>query len=374
MWAHKNVIEDLEKVRLNPNLVSTKGIRNDLEFYIPQICTFLIFGDYEKCEELLAFLCKACYASFFFAHRILWFLRSMLKIKAFEIHYNKIYERIILVESIYKSEKDYNKLERLNIANSKKYVEFIKKRNLEFLYNISEKINWENVTKNTSNNLLYDQVTRVYLKNFEQTDNLKRDFILKHLEFLDDLREGGKKSNIKEFKYNNKISPEDTFVRIFKNNHENETDVEYRQTLALFQDSISSSLVENSSNSNNNENTSKDKDAVGSEGKGKNPEMYKYDLNLKAFLSTMNFIDSLCNICKDAVAIPTEEQIIFIKREISDLNKELPANVYIPFLNSNIRNHVVVHMPISELRIFRTKTRVLYMTTVEMVRIDEIIK
>ena len=68
MWAHKNVIKELESIRLNPVLlIDGKNIRNDLEFYIPQLCTFLIFGEYEAVEELLAFLCKACYASFFFA-------------------------------------------------------------------------------------------------------------------------------------------------------------------------------------------------------------------------------------------------------------------------------------------------------------------
>lgn len=300
----------------------------------------------------------------------------MLKIKAFEVHYNKIYERIILIESIYKSEKDINKLERLNVANSKKYLEFLKKRNLDFLYNITEKLNWADIVKNPSNSLLNDQITKMYLKNFEQTDNLKRDFILKHLEFLDDLGDSNKKSISKEFKYNHKINPEDVFISIFKNQRENDTDLEYKQTLALFQDSVSSSIVQNINSNNiiNVDGLSKDFEAVSKESKDKSSEIYKYDVNLKAFLSTINYIDSLCNICKDAVAIPIEEQIIFIKREISDLNKELPANVYIPFLNNAIRNHLVAHMPISELRIFRTKTRVLYMTTVEMVRIDEIIK
>lgn len=37
LWAHKNVIKDLELIRLNPNLVNKNKIRNDLEFYIPQI-------------------------------------------------------------------------------------------------------------------------------------------------------------------------------------------------------------------------------------------------------------------------------------------------------------------------------------------------
>ena len=69
-----------------------------------------------------------------------------------------------------------------------------------------------------------------------------------------------------------------------------------------------------------------------------------------------------------------EEQIIYLKRELSDLNKNLPSNVYVPFLNNSFRNYVIVHMPISELKIFRTKTRVLYMTTIELVRIEEIVK
>ena len=37
LWAHKNVIRDLEQIRLNPNLLNKKHIRNDLEFYIPQL-------------------------------------------------------------------------------------------------------------------------------------------------------------------------------------------------------------------------------------------------------------------------------------------------------------------------------------------------
>ena len=55
MWAHKLVIHELENVRINPNLIKKskkKGmndiiIRNDLEFYIPQICSFILFGDNE---------------------------------------------------------------------------------------------------------------------------------------------------------------------------------------------------------------------------------------------------------------------------------------------------------------------------------------
>lgn len=73
-------INDFYKVRINPNLL-LKGFRNDLEFYIPQLCTFLIFGRVDVVEEFLTFLSKACYASHFFAHRVIWFLKSLINIE-----------------------------------------------------------------------------------------------------------------------------------------------------------------------------------------------------------------------------------------------------------------------------------------------------
>ena len=74
-----NAIEALESIRLNPNLVSENKLRNDLEFYIPQLCTFLLFGEVKAIEEFFVFLCKVCNASFFFAHRVHWFLLAMIK-------------------------------------------------------------------------------------------------------------------------------------------------------------------------------------------------------------------------------------------------------------------------------------------------------
>ena len=71
-------ISALETIRLNPNLVSENKLRNDLEFYIPQLCTFLLFGEVKDIEEFFVFLCKVCNASFFFAHRVHWFLSAMI--------------------------------------------------------------------------------------------------------------------------------------------------------------------------------------------------------------------------------------------------------------------------------------------------------
>lgn len=75
------MINELGSIRLNPNFVSNTGLRNDLEFYIPQLCTFLLFGEMKAIEEFFVFLCKVCSASFFFAHRIHWFLSSLTNVE-----------------------------------------------------------------------------------------------------------------------------------------------------------------------------------------------------------------------------------------------------------------------------------------------------
>ena len=51
----EEAILGLESIRLNPNLVSENKLRNDLEFYIPQLCTFLLFGDMKDIEEFFVF-------------------------------------------------------------------------------------------------------------------------------------------------------------------------------------------------------------------------------------------------------------------------------------------------------------------------------
>ena len=86
LWLDNSVTKELENIRLNPNLIST--IRDDLEFYITQLCTYLIFGDSDSFDELVAFLCKASCACFYFAHRIIWFFMSLDE-KEIDQGYNK---------------------------------------------------------------------------------------------------------------------------------------------------------------------------------------------------------------------------------------------------------------------------------------------
>jgi hypothetical protein len=46
MYAHQpGAIKDLEKCRINPDFRSV--FRDDLEFYIPQLCSFYLKGNFE---------------------------------------------------------------------------------------------------------------------------------------------------------------------------------------------------------------------------------------------------------------------------------------------------------------------------------------
>ena len=71
--------------------------------------------------------------------------------------------------------------------------------------------------------------------------------------------------------------------------------------------------------------------------------------------------------------IPNEEQMAFLRKEIFEVNKLLPSNVYVPFLKDSVRNYIICHIPVTEMKIFRTKNRAPYMITVEVIRIDELI-
>ena len=129
-----NAIEALESIRLNPNLVSENKLRNDLEFYIPQLCTFLLFGELKAIEEFFVFLCKVCNASFFFAHRVHWFLSAM--INNAQEKKDEIINILKMVNTLFKSESKNkkNKLERFYIANSDPYIKYIKDNELYYLY------------------------------------------------------------------------------------------------------------------------------------------------------------------------------------------------------------------------------------------------
>ncbi|KAG9399110.1 Phosphatidylinositol 4-kinase beta [Aphanomyces cochlioides] len=68
LYAHKDVVDQLYSCfEENPD---------EVEFYIPQLCTFLLHGQYDKNPALEFFLLSQCRRSLHFAHRLHWFLQS----------------------------------------------------------------------------------------------------------------------------------------------------------------------------------------------------------------------------------------------------------------------------------------------------------
>ena len=135
LWAHKpNIIQELEQVRINPNLITNANhktfifIRNDLEFYLPQLLSFILFGQVELVEEAISFLCKASYSSVFFAHRVIWFLKSMLSPQHTNtVFNNKIKNILHIIQTIYKSDNESNKkaLQQYHICGNELYLNYL---------------------------------------------------------------------------------------------------------------------------------------------------------------------------------------------------------------------------------------------------------
>lgn len=69
-------VDKMRRCRVNPDY--TSKTRNDLEFFIPQMCSYVI--DESKPREirdcLIVILTEASNASFYFSHRLYFFLHA----------------------------------------------------------------------------------------------------------------------------------------------------------------------------------------------------------------------------------------------------------------------------------------------------------
>ena len=364
-----NAIESLESIRLNPNLVSENKLRNDLEFYIPQLCTFLLFGEVKAIEEFFVFLCKVCNASFFFAHRVHWFLSAM--INNAQEKKEDIINILKMINTLFKSESKIkkNKIEKFYLANSDPYINYIKNNELYYLYdnkyikdqdNIFDKIDFNSL------NMIQQQIYNKYKESREAIMAFSDDEYqtVKDKE-IKKLQEKGKKINTNENENiikrsnsnlkNKKFRPNDFFIDI-SNFPLNNADLTYDEDDLEIEEDDNNNLY-----NNNND------DFL-------NIEKSPLDINFVSYHSTLNFIDHLCDISNDLPKYPIEEQMLFLYEQLNKINKKLPCNVYLPFLKDSARNYLVCHIPLEGVKIFRTKTRCPIMLTFEIVRIDEINK
>ena len=379
----EEAILGLESIRLNPNLVSENKLRNDLEFYIPQLCTFLLFGEMKDIEEFFVFLCKACNLSFFFAHRVHWFLSAM--IEASQDKKENIIQILKMINTLFKSESEENKikLNKFYVSNSEDFMHYVKINNLYFLYNnkniqkervdLIEEINTENLrghqldiyTKYTkSKELIYKYSEKEYeyvifqdknISNISNNINNNSDKIINKIETKENLVNEEKEKDLINFK--KKLNANEFLISI-SNFKLNKIDYSYEDEDSDEENNINIIENENLDEGNNNK-------------KEKIPKPV-LDINFESYHSSLNFIDHLCDICSELTKYNIDFQKIFLYNKLLEINKKLPCNVYLPFLHESTRNYIICHIPLTGVKIFRTKTRCPIMLTFELIRIEEV--
>ena len=360
----EEAILGLESIRLNQNLVSENKLRNDLEFYIPQLCTFLLFGEMKDIEEFFVFLCKACNLSFFFAHRVHWFLSAM--IEASQEKKENIIQILKMINTLFKSENEANKnkLNKFYVSNSEPFIHYIKINNLYFLYNnkniqkdrvhLIEEINKENLRGHQLD--IYNKYSRskdIISKYSEQE--------YKYVIFQD--------KNINKNEINDNDENEKEFIKFKEKLNANE----FLISISNFKlNKIDYSYEEEDSDEENN--NIKNENGEENEKNGKDIKIRRplFDINFESYHSSLNFIDHLCDICSELSKYNIDFQKIFLFNKLLEMNKKLPCNVYLPFLHESTRNYIICHIPLSGVNIFRTKTRCPIMLTFELIRIDEV--
>ena len=384
---------DASDLPFNKLTNSENKLRNDLEFYIPQLCTFLLFGDIKAVEEFFVFLCKVCNASFFFAHRVHWFLSAM--INAAQDKKQDIVNILKMVNTVFKSpsKKMRNKIEKFYIANSDDFIKYIKHNNLYFLYennlndeknNIFNKIDLKSLTG------YQEEIFNKYKKSREIIiDYSNKEFEkIKEKEEEKIKRKGTKKeveNNEEKQNINNDINTSEKINSLEYKFKSNEFLIDLSNFKLMKEDLTYDEDEEDDLDFDKNTNENNDLE-INTNQNNKSPNLYDdkiasdfvninkkvQDINFVSYHSTINFIEHLCDISNELPNYPIDEQMIFLYKKIRDVNKKLPCNVYLPFLKDATRNYLICHIPLEGARIFRTKTRCPLMLTFEMIRIDEI--
>jgi len=116
-------------VRVNPDF--TSQFRSDLEFFIPQLCSFYVKGDHKYPEDIVNLIVMASSSSFFFSHRVWFFFQSL--IIGIDNDSKEVYKKSSLALRGIKDACLKSK-ERLYLANSNSIVKLIEQFGLIELY------------------------------------------------------------------------------------------------------------------------------------------------------------------------------------------------------------------------------------------------
>ena len=337
----EDAIDELKKVRLNPDLLNLDKNRNDLEFYIPQLCSFILFNELKYIEEFFAFLCKAAYINFFFAQRVHWFLSAM--IDNVEEKKDKIISILQMINTLFESEnnRDQNNLINFYISMSDSYLNYIQENDLTFLY--LKQIN--NPKKNVFDIIEKDILNSHQLKIFNKYKTSREKINYFSSRELENAINKYRNPKYKEEKFHpDKFEADDFFIDISIFELKNE-DLTYESSESFYGNNLEYEVIENKR---------------------------KSDLNFVSYHSSINFIEHLCDISNELANQPIDNQKIFLYKKLTEINKKLPFNVYLPFLHDSCRNYLICHIPLEAASIFKTKTRCPIMLTFELIRISDI--
>lgn len=290
----------------------------------------MLFGEYEIVEEFLSFICKSCYASFSFAHKIIWFLKSSIRDDpGFD---EKIKTVLHIIQTIFKSNNDKKSTECLFLSGSRDYLEYYNETALLKDY-FTEGESQRNEEKEYN----------ATLASFHHSKQKFRDSINAHIENeyamaleknVTNDNGGISKKNIVFFG-EEVINPNEIYLSLFTHYDYVTNDENNISTQSLKQIDLE-------------------------------------DINLSSFLSTINFIDQLCNISDRLMYVNPFEQRKVLLNELKQVNGNLPSNVYLPFMNQAMSNYVVCSIPLSEAKIYKTKQRAPYRITIESFKLDEL--
>ena len=379
----EDAISGLESIRLNPNLVSENKLRNDLEFYIPQLCTFLLFGEVRDIEEFFVFLCRVCNTSFFFAHRVHWFLSAM--INAAEEKKEDIIKILKMINTLFKSEniQKKSKIGKFYVSNAEKFIEYIKNNNLYCFYDVKKIQKRIDSFGDIDYNDLNGYQQEIYNKYKENRDIISKYSDIEYQKVKEKEEKRIKKKNNKNKKDINTNNKEEIDIdKMDINSTINEIKKKFRANdffidISNFElENIDYTYERDSDDEfdRNSNNPSLKETIIVDEKNEKNDEKISkipLDINFISYHSSLNFIEHLCDISNELPKHPINEQKLYLYEEITKINKKLPCNVYLPFLKDSTRNYIICHIPLEEVKIFRTKTRCPIMLTFEMIRIDE---
>eukprot|EP00347_Sterkiella_histriomuscorum_P015790 403355671 len=349
-------IRNLEKVRINPDFTQSYMIREDLEFFLPQLCCIYLKNEFSKQDqqrflELLVLMSKS---SFHFAHRVLFFINSNINYHSPSQGPKIIEKQVQILSHLLNRQKTLllaieealiNGDELLYLSNSSKILETALNQGFKHLYANALSFYDPDIQRKLSPFEIMND-SKIKDQGYQppkQQPNHKN----KHASFLDFKKRtqsmekmGSSKRKPEILSQINQLILQDS-TKLQQND---EDSLSKLSSLQIKLNAYKHDMLE--------------------------PPQEKTEFSINSFFSTLNFIKDLTDLSVDI--LDSSDKMQSLKDGLHEINKQLPATVYIPFVSNSTRNHAVLNICVDESRMFLTKERAPFMICVELYRPEEI--